>query len=77
MKSQAGSTEKQTIKLDIPEDAIENSVSLNLSAVGRIVGTTLKNLNYLVRVPTGCGEQIMVKFVPNVLLVKYLKVGTD
>ena len=32
----------------------------------------LQNLERLVRVPTGCGEQNMIGFVPNILVRRYL-----
>ena len=31
-----------------------------------------QNLESLVRQPTGCGEQNMVKFAPNIYVMKYL-----
>ena len=36
------------------------------------MGPALSNLDSLVRMPTGCGEQNMVGFVPNILVLKYL-----
>jgi len=42
--------------------------------VGDLLGPTIKNLDNLVRMPYGCGEQNMVNFVPNILVVKYLEV---
>lgn len=39
---------------------------------GDIMGPVLTNLNNLVRMPTGCGEQNMIGFVPNIFVLKYL-----
>ena len=39
---------------------------------GDILGPALSNLDHLVRMPTGCGEQNMVRFVPNILVLDYL-----
>lgn len=36
------------------------------------MGPALTNLDNLVRMPTGCGEQNMVGFVPNIFVLKYL-----
>ncbi|GFN91719.1 alpha-2-macroglobulin-like [Plakobranchus ocellatus] len=39
---------------------------------GDIIGAALNNLEDLVRMPTGCGEQNMIGFVSNILVQKYL-----
>ncbi|KAJ8039538.1 Alpha-2-macroglobulin-like protein 1 [Holothuria leucospilota] len=39
---------------------------------GDVMGPTLSNLDHLVQVPFGCGEQNMLTFVPNVLAMQYL-----
>ena len=36
------------------------------------MGPALSNLDHLVRMPTGCGEQNMVGFTPNIYVLKYL-----
>lgn len=36
------------------------------------MGPALKNMESLVQLPTGCGEQNMVKFAPLVSITKYL-----
>lgn len=36
------------------------------------MGPTLNNLNQLVRIPSGCGEQNMINFAPDVLTATYL-----
>ena len=41
--------------------------------LGDIMGPALSNLDHLVRMPTGCGEQNMVGFTPNIYVLKYLK----
>jgi len=40
------------------------------------MGPTLKGYEYIVRLPTGCGEQNMVNFAPNIYVMKYLN-STD
>lgn len=37
------------------------------------MGPTLKNLDKLLRLPFGCGEQNMIHFAPNVFVLKYLQ----
>ena len=36
------------------------------------MGPTLKNLNNLLSMPFGCGEQNMANFAPNIYILKYL-----
>ena len=44
--------------------------------IGDIMGSTLNNLENLIRRPYGCGEQNMLGFVPNIVVMKYLN-STD
>ena len=37
-----------------------------------VMGPTLKNLNNLLSLPFGCGEQNLANFAPNVYVLKYL-----
>lgn len=37
------------------------------------MGPTLNNLDKLLRLPFGCGEQNMIHFAPNVFVLKYLQ----
>ncbi|XP_055840284.1 CD109 antigen isoform X8 [Episyrphus balteatus] len=60
------------VDVDIPENAVEDSEYVELSVVGDLLGPTIKNLDKLIRMPYGCGEQNMVNFVPNILVLKYL-----
>ena len=40
---------------------------------GDILGSSMNNLDRLVRMPYGCGEQNMVNFAPNIYVMKYLQ----
>lgn len=40
---------------------------------GDVMGPTLHNLDKLLRLPFGCGEQNMIHFAPNVFVLKYLQ----
>lgn len=46
------------------------------SCAGDIMGPALNNLDGLVRMPTGCGEQNMVGFTPNIYVLKYLNASS-
>lgn len=37
------------------------------------MGPVLSNVEKLVQMPYGCGEQNMVTFVPNIVVLRYLK----
>ena len=36
------------------------------------MGPTLSGLDKLLRMPTGCGEQTMIMFAPNIYVLRYL-----
>ncbi|XP_061401967.1 CD109 antigen-like, partial [Musca vetustissima] len=67
-----GEVVKHDLSAAIPKDAVLDSEYLEFSAVGDILGPTIKNIDKLVRMPYGCGEQNMVNFVPNILVLYYL-----
>nr|XP_033328709.1 alpha-2-macroglobulin-P-like isoform X1 [Megalopta genalis]XP_033328710.1 alpha-2-macroglobulin-P-like isoform X2 [Megalopta genalis] len=59
--------------LILPKDVVPNSGRAYVSLIGDILGPALENLDKLVQLPMGCGEQNMVLFVPNIHVIKYLK----
>ncbi|XP_011135984.1 CD109 antigen isoform X2 [Harpegnathos saltator] len=61
------------ITIDIPNNAVPDSESIHISAVGDILGPSITNLANLIRMPFGCGEQNMLNFVPNIVVLNYLK----
>ncbi|KAH8411964.1 hypothetical protein KR222_003896, partial [Zaprionus bogoriensis] len=63
---------RQNVSIKVPRNAIPDSTSIEVSAVGDLVGSIVGNLQHLISLPTGCGEQTMVKFVPNLLVLRYL-----
>ncbi|KAG0410788.1 hypothetical protein HPB47_012086 [Ixodes persulcatus] len=64
---------KNEFDLVLPDDLVEGSARAYVSVTGDIMGPAVQNLDSLVRVPTGCGEQNMIKFTPNVYVLDYLK----
>ncbi|XP_067624052.1 thioester-containing protein 1 allele R1 isoform X7 [Eurosta solidaginis] len=60
------------LTVDVPAEAVPDSEYIEFAVVGDLLGPTLKNLDKLVRMPYGCGEQNMVNFVPNILVLRYL-----
>lgn len=61
------------LSVDVPENAVSGSLKINMNAIGDLLGGTIQNLHQLIRLPTGCGEQNMLKFVPNIVILDYLK----
>ncbi|XP_037958445.1 CD109 antigen-like [Teleopsis dalmanni] len=64
---------KQTTTLDIPKDIVPDSEYIEVSVMGNLLGSTINNLDALIQMPYGCGEQNMVNFVPNILVLYYLE----
>ncbi|XP_023246996.1 murinoglobulin-2-like [Copidosoma floridanum] len=61
--------------LELPksgEHVVEGSVRAHVSLIGDVLGPALDNLDQLVRLPMGCGEQNMILFVPNIHAIAYL-----
>ncbi len=58
--------------LTLPDDLVEGSERAWLQISGDIMAPSLANLDKLVRLPTGCGEQNMIGMTPNVYLMDYL-----
>ncbi|XP_054723322.1 CD109 antigen-like [Uloborus diversus] len=63
----------ETVQIPIPKNAVSGSTSVSLSAIGDLLGPTVNNLDKLLRMPHGCGEQNMLNFVPNIVITKYLQ----
>ena len=40
---------------------------------GDFMGTSINNMNHLLRVPSGCGEQTMSGMAPDIAIAEYLK----
>lgn len=66
------STFESSLIVDVPDDIISDSLKIEVNCVGDLFGGTIKNLNRLIRLPSGCGEQNMLNFVPNIVIWKYL-----
>lgn len=68
--SQTGSID---VIIDIPKVALPDSERIEITTYGDLLGGTINNLQQLIRLPSGCGEQIMIDFVPNIVVLNYLK----
>ncbi|XP_072168556.1 CD109 antigen-like [Diadema setosum] len=69
----SNSVYSKTFNIDLPADVVPDSIRAVVTATGDILGPTMSNLDKLLRLPTGCGEQTMIAFAPDVFIYKYLK----
>ncbi|KAL4009573.1 hypothetical protein ACER0C_003425 [Sarotherodon galilaeus] len=71
-----GNTLIEEAEIHLPENVIEGSARTSVSVLGVILGRALKNLDGLLQMPHGCGEQNMALLAPNIYILHYLK-GTQ
>ncbi|KAK5621424.1 hypothetical protein CRENBAI_006807 [Crenichthys baileyi] len=67
-----GPVEKK-ISLILPERFVAGSAKASISVLGDLMGRALQNLDKLLAMPYGCGEQNMLLFAPNIFILNYLK----
>ncbi|TRY84508.1 hypothetical protein DNTS_035848 [Danionella cerebrum] len=67
------STLSRTLSFSFPPDLVSDSQRASVSVVGDVLGPSIGNLDSLVEMPYGCGEQNMIHFAPNVYVLQYLK----
>ncbi|MEQ2270503.1 Alpha-2-macroglobulin, partial [Xenotaenia resolanae] len=67
-----GPVEKK-ISLILPKTFVAGSAKASISVLGDIMGRALQNLDKLLAMPYGCGEQNMLLFAPNIFILNYLK----
>uniref|UniRef100_A0AAQ6A9J0 NTR domain-containing protein n=1 Tax=Amphiprion ocellaris TaxID=80972 RepID=A0AAQ6A9J0_AMPOC len=70
--SNYGPVEKK-ISLLMPEMFVAGSARASVSVLGDLMGRAMKNLDKLLEMPYGCGEQNMLLFAPNIFILNYLK----
>ncbi|XP_029028281.1 alpha-2-macroglobulin-like [Betta splendens] len=68
-----GEALKEEVELQLPEKVIDGSAQASVSVLGDILGRALQNLEGLLRMPYGCGEQNMALLAPNIYILQYLK----
>ncbi|NWY28877.1 A2ML1 protein, partial [Pheucticus melanocephalus] len=68
----ADNTISEEFSLTLPAEVLEGSARVTFSVIGDIMGPALQNLDQLLSMPFGCGEQNMVQFAPNIFILQYL-----
>eukprot|EP00066_Takifugu_rubripes_P010823 XP_003978948.2 PREDICTED: alpha-2-macroglobulin-like protein 1 [Takifugu rubripes] len=64
---------KEEVELELPDNAIDGSARALVSVLGDIMGRALQNLDGLLKMPYGCGEQNMALLAPNIYILQYLR----
>ncbi len=60
---------------DFPDGVIEGSTEVLATVIGDLLGKALENLERLIRLPRGCGEQTLISLAPNIYVYEYLSVS--
>ncbi|MEE6510015.1 hypothetical protein FKM82_028976 [Ascaphus truei] len=72
-KEETDENHNEAFTLGVPHNVIPGSERATASIIGDVMGPTVNNLDNLLRLPFGCGEQNMIHFAPNVFVLKYLQ----
>ncbi|XP_033370402.1 alpha-2-macroglobulin-like protein 1 [Parus major] len=68
-----GNIAEEPVSLRLPDNVVKGSARASISITADLMGTALQNLDHLVQLPHGCGEQNMVLFAPIVYVLQYLE----
>ncbi|KAL1260695.1 hypothetical protein QQF64_008522 [Cirrhinus molitorella] len=63
----------EEVELAFPKNTIEGSGRATVSVLGDILGRALNNLDRLLQMPYGCGEQNIAVLSPNIYILQYLE----
>ncbi|XP_056118834.1 alpha-2-macroglobulin-like [Rhinichthys klamathensis goyatoka] len=69
-----GKVLSEDVTLTFPKNVVQESARCSVSVLGDIMGCALKNLDGLLQLPSGCGEQNMIILAPNIYILLYLEV---
>ncbi|XP_066457796.1 alpha-2-macroglobulin-like protein 1 [Eleutherodactylus coqui] len=64
---------EKPFSLKLPKLWVQKSESAYISVMGDILGTSLQNLDNLIQMPYGCGEQNMLTMAPIIYVLEYLQ----
>nr|XP_034324217.1 CD109 antigen isoform X1 [Crassostrea gigas]XP_034324218.1 CD109 antigen isoform X1 [Crassostrea gigas] len=60
------------VPITLPASVVAGSQHVKITAIGDLMGPTVNNLDKLLSMPNGCGEQTMLGFAPDVFVTNYL-----
>ena len=76
---QGNGVQKNRLSLTLPDSFVPGSEYALLTVIGNLIGPAVSNiiegrgLDSIIKLPTGCGEQTMLKLAPNVFVLNYLR----
>ncbi|XP_029316719.1 CD109 antigen-like [Cottoperca gobio] len=62
----------RSISFSFPPDVVPGSHRAHVALVGDILALSINNLDLLLQMPLGCGEQNMIHFAPSIYVLQYL-----
>ncbi|KAM8776857.1 pregnancy zone protein-like [Rhynchonycteris naso] len=68
----SGTEISEQLSLKLPPNVVKDSARASFSVLGDILGSAMQNIQNLLQMPYGCGEQNMVLFAPNIYVLNYL-----
>ncbi|XP_068114979.1 uncharacterized protein [Hyperolius riggenbachi] len=68
-----GRANPEEFYLNIPENILKDSERAYVTLYGDMMGTALQNIDRLLAMPFGCGEQNMLRLAPNIFILQYLE----
>ncbi|XP_058026766.1 alpha-2-macroglobulin-like isoform X2 [Ahaetulla prasina] len=68
----AKDSQSTAISLKVPENIVEKSARAFCCVLGDILSSAIQNVQQLLRLPSGCGEQNMALLAPNIYILDYL-----
>ncbi|XP_033079278.1 pregnancy zone protein isoform X2 [Trachypithecus francoisi] len=72
MTCASGADVSERLSLKLPSNVVKESARASFSVLGDILGSAMQNIQNLLQMPYGCGEQNMVLFAPNIYVLNYL-----
>ncbi|KAM4687188.1 alpha-2-macroglobulin-like protein 1, partial [Rhinophrynus dorsalis] len=70
-----GDSVSEKVQLEFPPSYVQGSEKASVSVFGDMMGSALNNLDHLLTMSYGSGEQNMVLFAPNVFILQYLNIS--
>ncbi|KAK1787115.1 hypothetical protein P4O66_017490, partial [Electrophorus voltai] len=64
---------ERNVTLKLPKVIVQGSPTAFVSVLGDLMGHALQNLDNLLAMPYGCGEQNMLLFAPDIFILRYLE----
>lgn len=60
------------ISFELPTNLVTGSENIEVSVIGDLIWPAIINLDNLIRLPTASGEQNLIHFIPNIIILNYL-----